>query len=146
MSESSPAGAQDAPGVEAGSPPESAVPGLWASLKEAIHGTRQDLTKLPIRRAIFLLSVPMVLEMVMESVFAVVDVFFVGRLGADAVATVGLTESLLTIIYAAAMGLSIGAMALGTRSAPRAPRCRPSAWGWRWPFPWRWWASSSRGR
>ncbi|QSQ22004.1 MATE family efflux transporter [Pyxidicoccus parkwayensis] len=115
MSESSPAGAQDAPGVEAERPPESAVPGLWSSLKEAVHGTRQDLTKLPIRRAIFLLSVPMVLEMVMESVFAVVDVFFVGRLGADAVATVGLTESLLTIIYAAAMGLSIGATALVSR-------------------------------
>ncbi|MFP2906933.1 MATE family efflux transporter [Pyxidicoccus sp. 3LFB2] len=101
--------------AEAGASPEVAVPGLWASLKEAVHGTRQDLTRLPVRRAIFLLSVPMVLEMVMESIFAVVDVFFVGRLGADAVATVGLTESLLTIIYAAAMGLSIGATALVSR-------------------------------
>lgn len=114
MSESSPA--ETSPSlVEAGGSLEGGAPGLWASLKEAVHGTRQDLTRLPIRRAIFLLSVPMVLEMMMESVFAVVDVFFVGRLGADAVATVGLTESLLTIIYAAAMGLSIGATALVSR-------------------------------
>ncbi|NMO13810.1 MATE family efflux transporter [Pyxidicoccus fallax] len=113
-SEIPPAGAN--PSLEeAGGPPEEGTPGLWASLKEAVHGTRQDLTRLPVRRAIFLLSVPMVLEMMMESVFAVVDVFFVGRLGADAVATVGLTESLLTIIYAAAMGLSIGAGALVSR-------------------------------
>ncbi|WP_164012444.1 MATE family efflux transporter [Pyxidicoccus trucidator] len=115
MSDTSPAEAGSSPVVEVGGPPDGAVPGLWASLKEAVHGTRQDLTRLPVRRAIFLLSVPMVLEMVMESIFAVVDVFFVGRLGADAVATVGLTESLLTIIYAAAMGLSIGATALVSR-------------------------------
>jgi putative MATE family efflux protein len=101
--------------VEAGGRPEGEAPGLWESLKEAVHGTRRDLTRMPVGRAIFLLSVPMVLEMMMESVFAVVDVFFVGRLGADAVATVGLTESLLAIIYAAAMGLSIGATALVSR-------------------------------
>ncbi len=106
MSDISPAGAQ---------PPLVEAQGLWASLKEAVHGTRRDLTQLPLKQSIFLLSVPMVLEMMMESVFAVVDVFFVGRLGADAVATVGLTESLLTIIYAAAMGLSIGATALVSR-------------------------------
>jgi putative MATE family efflux protein len=114
MSDTSPAEASPSL-VEAGGPPEGGTPGLWASVKEAIHGTRQDLTRLPVRRAIFLLSVPMVLEMMMESIFAVVDVFFVGRLGADAVATVGLTESLLTIIYAGAMGLSIGATALVSR-------------------------------
>ncbi|MFP2930792.1 MATE family efflux transporter [Pyxidicoccus sp. 3LG] len=114
MSESSPAEARPSP-VEAGGPPETGAQGFWSSLKEAVHGTKQDLTRLPIRKAIFLLSVPMVLEMMMESVFAVVDVFFVGRLGADAVASVGLTESLLSIIYAGAMGLSIGATAMVSR-------------------------------
>jgi putative MATE family efflux protein len=89
--------------------------GLWASVKEALSGSHQDYTEGSLRRAIFLLAVPMVLETVMESVFAVVDVFVVGRLGADAVATVGLTEALFTIIYVVAMGLSIGATAMVSR-------------------------------
>lgn len=116
--------------------PSSSGPavGFWASLKEAMHGTQRELTGLPVKRAIFLLAVPMVLEMVMESIFAVVDVFFVGRLGADAVATVGLTESLLTIIYAAAAGLSIGATALvsrriGEKDPERAARTAVQAIG-----------------
>jgi putative MATE family efflux protein len=94
---------------------ESPAPGLWASLKEAIHGTEQDFTEAPVGRAILLLAVPMVLEMVMESIFAVVDVFFVSRLGAEAIATVGLTESMLALLYALAIGLSIGAMAMIAR-------------------------------
>jgi putative MATE family efflux protein len=86
-------------------------PSLWSTLKEAVRGSRQDYTTAPIGRAVLLLAVPMVLEMLMESVFAVVDIFFVGRLGADAVATAGITESLMTIVYAVAMGLAIGAAA-----------------------------------
>ena len=69
---------------------------LWASLLEAVRGSHQDYTTGSLNRAILLLAVPMVLEMVLESLFAVVDVFWVGRLGANAVATVGLTESMLT--------------------------------------------------
>src|SRR5690242_11627557 len=94
---------------------DSPAPSLWASLKEAVRGTEQDFTEAPVGRAILLLSVPMVLEMVMESIFAIVDVFFVSRLGAEAIATVGLTESILALLYALAMGLSIGAMALIAR-------------------------------
>ena len=90
--------------------------GVWATIKQALAGShRGEYTDGPIGRAILLLAVPMVLELVLESVFAVVDVFFVSRLGADAVATVGLTESMLTIIYAAAAGLSVGAMATVAR-------------------------------
>src|SRR6476619_6959134 len=91
------------------------TPSIWATLSEAVRGSQRDLTRAPIGRAVVLLAVPMVLEMLMESVFAVADVFFVGRLGADAVATVGITESLMTIIYAVAMGLSVGAAATVAR-------------------------------
>src|ERR1051326_6524016 len=74
---------------------EAAPPSLWSSIREALRGTHQDFTAGSLNRAILLLAIPMVLEMVLESLFAVVDVFWVGRLGADAIATVGLTESLL---------------------------------------------------
>src|SRR4051812_1753818 len=87
----------------------------WATIREAVRGSHQDFTEAPIGRAVVLLAVPMVLEMLMESVFAVADVFFVGRLGASAVATVGLTESLMVIVYALAIGLSIGAAATVAR-------------------------------
>jgi putative MATE family efflux protein len=87
----------------------------WSTLREAVRGSTADFTRISIGRAVVLLAVPMVLEMLMESVFAVADVFFVGRLGADAVATVGITESLMTIIYAVAMGLSVGAAATVAR-------------------------------
>src|SRR5712692_2758773 len=82
---------------------------FWATVAEALRGSRQDFTEAPIGRAVLLLAIPMVLEMVLESVFAVVDVFWVSKLGADAVATVGMTESLLALIYAVAIGLSMGA-------------------------------------
>ena len=84
-------------------------------VKEAVRGSHQDFTEAPIGRAVVLLAVPMVLEMLMESVFAVADIFFVGRLGASAVATVGLTESLMVTVYALAIGLSIGAAATVAR-------------------------------
>lgn len=88
---------------------------LWASLREAIRGTSADYTRIPMRRAVFLLAVPMVLELVLESTFAVVDIFFVGKLGASAVATVGLTETYLFLLYAIAMGLAMGVTALVAR-------------------------------
>jgi len=65
-------------------------PSLWSSIREAVRGSHQDYTTGSLNRAILLLAIPMVLEMVLESLFAVVDVFWVGRLGADAIATVGL--------------------------------------------------------
>ena len=93
------------------SPPRS----LWESLWEAIRGSHQDYTTGSLNRAILLLAVPMVLEMVLESLFAVVDVFWVGRLGANAVATVGLTESLLSLIFAVCIGLSMSTTAMVAR-------------------------------
>jgi putative MATE family efflux protein len=90
-------------------------PGLWSSIREAIRGSHQDFTTGSLNRAILLLAIPMVLEMVLESLFAVVDVFWVGRLGADAVATVGLTESLLSLVFAVGLGLSLSTTAMVAR-------------------------------
>src|SRR6185503_16365196 len=96
-------------------PSGSKLAQLWADLKLAARGTKHDYTSGPIGRAIFLLAVPMVLEMVMESIFAVVDVFWVAKLGAAAVATVALTESMMAIVYTLAFGLAIGTTATVAR-------------------------------
>ena len=88
---------------------------LWMSIREALRGSHQDFTTGNLNRAIVLLAIPMVLEMVLESLFAVVDVFWVGRLGADAVATVGLTESLLSLVFAVALGLALSTTAMVAR-------------------------------
>jgi putative MATE family efflux protein len=88
---------------------------LWSTVRDAVRGVPHDYTSGSIGRAVVLLAIPMVLEMGMESVFAVVDVFWVSRLGPDAIATVGLTESMLTLVYTAAMGLSIGVTAMVAR-------------------------------
>jgi putative MATE family efflux protein len=95
--------------------PNLSPPGLWESIREALRGSHQDYTSGSLNRAILLLAIPMVLEMVLESLFAVVDVFFVGRIGANAVATVGLTESLLSLIFAVAIGLSMSTTAMVAR-------------------------------
>jgi putative MATE family efflux protein len=89
--------------------------GFWSYLKESLNSEHQDFTTGSIRKAIFMLAVPMMLEMGMESVFAVVDIFFVSKLGPNAAATVGLTESFLTIIYSVAIGLSMAATAMVAR-------------------------------
>src|SRR5580700_9789960 len=91
------------------------TPSIWSSLREALMGSNQDFTEGSIGRAIVLLAVPMVLEMCMESLFGVVDVCWVSRLGAEAVATVGLTETALTLVFVVALGLSMGATALVAR-------------------------------
>jgi len=87
----------------------------WKHVRDAVRGVPHDYTEGAIGRSLLLLAVPMVLETLMESLFAVVDVFFVGKLGADAIATVGLTESMIYMIYAIAMGLGIGGMAVVAR-------------------------------
>ena len=91
------------------------APSLWQSIREALRGSHQDYTTGSLNRSILLLAIPMVLEMVLESLFAVVDVFWVSRLGADAVATVGLTESVLTLVFAVGMGLGMSTTAMVAR-------------------------------
>jgi putative MATE family efflux protein len=88
---------------------------IWALVKQAVAGGEHDFTSGSLPRAVFLLSVPMILEMSMESVFGLLDALFVGRLGPDAVAAVGVTESLLTLIFAVALGLSMSTTAMVAR-------------------------------
>jgi putative MATE family efflux protein len=95
---------------------------VFTELREAIRGTNADYTKIPLRRAVFLLAVPMVLELVLESTFAVVDIYFVGKLGSSAVATVGLTETLLFLLYAIGMGLAMAVTAVVARRVGEGER------------------------
>jgi putative MATE family efflux protein len=90
-------------------------PSLWSSIREAVRGSHMDFTAGNLNRAILLLAIPMILEMALESLFAVVDVFWVGRLGANAVATIGLTESLLMLVFAIGLGLSLSTTAMVAR-------------------------------
>ena len=91
------------------------IKSLSRDVLNAIKGTEQDYTKGSIRKAIVLLSIPMVLEMLMESVFAVVDIYFVSKLGSDAISIVGITESIMTLVYAIGIGLSVATTAIVAR-------------------------------
>ena len=91
------------------------VKSFFSLLREAIAGKEIDLTQASIKKAIFLLAVPMILEMSMESIFALVDIFFVSKVSTNAVATIGLTESVITLVYALAVGLSMAATAIVAR-------------------------------
>ena len=96
-------------------PPAEGDRGFWSSVGEALKGSRHDYTTGNLNRAILLLAIPMVLEMVLESLFAVTDVFWVGRLGANAVATVGITESMLALVFAIGLGVSMSTTAMVAR-------------------------------
>src|SRR3954468_15942096 len=89
--------------------------GFWRELRDAVRGTDADYTRIDLKRAILLLAIPMVLELVMESTFSVVDIFFVGKLGPSAVATVGLTETFMFLLYSVGMGLATAVTALVSR-------------------------------
>jgi putative MATE family efflux protein len=88
---------------------------LWSDLRAALRGTNADYTRIPLKRAVFLLAIPMMLELMLESTFAVVDIFFVAKLGTSAVAAVGLTETYLFLLYSVAMGLSMAVTAIVAR-------------------------------
>lgn len=87
----------------------------WQIIKDSLKGEERDYTQGSIKTAIFLLAIPMILELSLESVFALVDIFFVGKLGSNAIAIVGFTESLITLVYSVAIGLSTAATAVIAR-------------------------------
>jgi putative MATE family efflux protein len=91
------------------------IKSFWQLMKESVSGVEHDYTRVSIKTGIILLAIPMILEMIMESMFAVVDIFFVGRLGEHAIATVGLTEAVITIVYSVGIGVSMAATALISR-------------------------------
>jgi putative MATE family efflux protein len=95
--------------------PPLAADSLWRAVLQSLRGEQHDYTTVRLNRAVLLLAVPMMLEMVMESLFAVADVFWVSRLGKEAVAVIGITESIMTLVYAVAIGMSIAATAIVAR-------------------------------
>ena len=101
--------------IAASTPPQPLSGSLWQNLKNAIKGSEADYTRISIGKGVFLLAVPMILELIMESTFAVVDIYFVSSLGASATATVGLTETYLFLLYSISMGLSMGVTAIVAR-------------------------------
>ena len=102
------------PAAESNDRPRAST-SFWGDVAHALKGEQHDYTAESLNRAVLLLAVPMVLEMLMESLFAVVDVFWVSRLGRDAVAVIGLTESLMSTVYALAIGISFAATAIVAR-------------------------------
>jgi Na+-driven multidrug efflux pump len=106
--------------------PERRLKSFFKDIVEAVSGTEQDFTEGRLGRAILLLSIPAFLEMVMESIFVIVDIFFVSKLGADAVATVGLTESVLTLIYAISIGLGTATTSMVSRRIGEKDRASAS--------------------
>ncbi|HEX4926331.1 MAG TPA: MATE family efflux transporter, partial [Bdellovibrionales bacterium] len=88
---------------------------LFTVVKRAVKGEHHDYTQGDISQAVILLAIPMVLELSLESIFAIVDMYFVSGLGQNAIATVGLTESVVTLVYSVAIGLSTGATAVVAR-------------------------------
>src|SRR5690606_38046040 len=107
--------------MSSSAPPESSPsalppePRFWGAVAQALRGESHDYTHIRLERAVLLLAVPMVIEMMMESLFSLADVFWVSRLGRDAVAVIGITESLMTLIYAVAIGISFAATAIVAR-------------------------------
>ncbi len=107
---------QESMTTAAATPGQSGQEGsLWRELKNAVQGTEADYTRIPLRKAVFLLAIPMMLELLMESTFAIADIYFVGKLGSSAIATVGLTETYLFLLYSVAMGLSMAVTAVVAR-------------------------------
>jgi len=106
--------------------PKTIHTSFWQELKSAINGSEEDYTQIALGKAIFLLAVPMILELIMESTFAVVDIYFVGTLGPSAVATVGLTETYLFLLYSIGMGLSTGVTAIIARRIGQKDKERAS--------------------
>lgn len=98
-----------------GTAPDKAGQSLWRAVPDAIRGSREDYTRIPLPRAIVLLAIPMMLELVMESTFGLVDIYFVGKLGPPAIAAVGLTGSVIIMVFAIVMGLSMGTTATVAR-------------------------------